>query len=70
MFSEKEVITCSLTKRSQRTLKFGYTNATLILGMTIKFIDRDIVLRNILCLNKDTHEILINDVLKQSLIRI
>lgn len=38
--------------------------------MTIKFIDNDQVLRNILCLSKDMHEIMMNDVLKQSLIRI
>ena len=38
--------------------------------MTIKFIDSDKVLRNILCLNKDMHEIMMSDVLKQSLIRI
>jgi hypothetical protein len=32
--------------------------------MTIKFIDDDKVLRNILCLNKDMNEIMTNDVLK------
>ena len=32
--------------------------------MSIKFIDSDLVLRNILCLNKDMHEIMMSDILK------
>jgi hypothetical protein len=38
--------------------------------MTLKFVDSDIVLRNLLCLNKELNEILMNDALKQSLIRV
>ena len=70
MFSDKEVILFQLAKRSQRILKFGYNNVTQILGMTLKFVDSDIVLRNLLCLNKELNEILMNDALKQSLIRV
>lgn len=37
--------------------------------MTIRFIDTDKALRNIICLSKDLNEILREEVLKQSLMR-
>ena len=41
MFSEKEMIQWSLMKRGNRFQKFGFTDLTQILGMTIRFIDDD-----------------------------
>jgi hypothetical protein len=41
MFSEREMITFSLLKRGNRMHKFGYSDLTMILGLTIKFIDDD-----------------------------
>ena len=43
---------------------------TLIVGCSIKFMDSDITLRNILLVNKDFNEILCTEVYKQSLLRI
>jgi len=37
--------------------------------MTIKFIDDDMTLRNLLLLSRDYNEVLINEVLKQALLR-
>ena len=64
MFSEKEMVTCSLLKRSNRLQKFGFTDITLILGILIRFVDSDRVLRNIICLSKDLNDILREEALK------
>ena len=56
-------------KRGNRFQKFGFTDLTQILGMTIRFIDDDQGLQNIVSLSKDLNEILREEVLKQSLMR-
>ncbi|CDW77618.1 rab-like gtpase activating [Stylonychia lemnae] len=69
MFTEKELLIWSLQKRGNRIKNFGYTDSMQILGMTIKFIDNDITLRNLLMLSRDYNEVLIQEVLKQGLLR-
>ena len=64
MFSEQEKNYWSLMKRSERLRKFGHNNITTILGLTIKFIDTDRVLRYIVSLNRDLNEVLRTEVLK------
>lgn len=54
----------SLQKRSNRLCQFGYTDITLILGCTIKFIDTDEVLMKILLCSKDINEILKHEIYK------
>ena len=44
MFNEKETLYWSLMKRGERLTKFGHSNVTTILGLTIKFIDSDVLL--------------------------
>ena len=56
-------------KRGAKLQKFGHTDTTLIIGLTIKFIDKDKTLSKLVCLNKDMNEILRDEVLRQSLIR-
>ena len=51
-------------KRGAKLQKFGHTDTTLIIGLTIKFIDKDIVLRRLISLNRDLNEILRTEVLK------
>ena len=69
MFSEKELLIWSLTRRGNRLKAFGYSNSLQILGMTIKFIGNDMELRNLLLLSRDFNEILRNEVLQQALLR-
>jgi len=69
MFTDKELLIWSLTRRGNRLKAFGYSNSLQILGMTIKFIDNDLELRNILLLSRDFNEILRNEVLEQALLR-
>jgi len=64
MFSEREMVSCSLMKRSNRLRKFGFNRTTQILGITIKFISDDYDLRNLLCLSTDLNEILREEILK------
>jgi hypothetical protein len=64
MFTEMEMKIWSLQKRSNRLVKFGHSDISLIIGMSIKYIDSDITLRNILTLNRDLSEILKEEVLK------
>mgnify|MGYP006893265378 CR=1 FL=1 len=64
MFSDKEKVTQSLQKRGNRLHKFGFSELTTILGITIRFVDSDITLRNLICLNKDMNEILKEECLK------
>ena len=69
MFTDHEVLVQSLQKRSNRLCKLGFSDMTLIVGCSIKYIDSDITLRNILVVSKDFNDILIQEVLKQSLLR-
>lgn len=64
MFSDKEIITYSLSKRSSRLAKFGYMNQTIILGVAIKFVNDEQTLKHILCMSKDIHDIMRDEVLK------
>jgi len=64
MFSEREMVTWSLQKRGNRLHKFGFNDTTQILGLTIRYVDSDQVLRNLVCLSKDMNEILREEVLK------
>jgi hypothetical protein len=59
----------SLMKRGERLQKFGFSSNATILGLTIKFIDTDKVLRKIVSLNRDLNEILREEVLKQTILR-
>ena len=64
MFSEKEMTMWSLQKRGNRLHKFGFSDLSQILGLTIKFVDSDVTLKTIVCLSKDMNEILREEVLK------
>ena len=64
MFTEKEQLIWSLTRRGNRMKMFGYSEAMQILGITIRFVDNDTTLRNILMLSRDCHEILRHEILK------
>ena len=69
MFTDHEQLVMSLQKRSNRLCKLGYSDLTLIVGCSIKFIDSDQTLRNILLLSRDFDEILRGEVYKQALLR-
>ena len=69
MFTEHETLVMSLQKKSNRLCKLGYNDMTLIVGCSIKFIDNDLTLRNILLVSKDFNEILRGEVFKQALLR-
>lgn len=69
MFSDKEMLIWSLTRRGNRLKAFGFSNSLQILGMSIKFIDNDKELVSLLQLSRDFNEILRNEVLKQALLR-
>ena len=69
MFTDHEKMVMSLQKRSNRLCKLGFSDLTLIVGCSIKFIDSDITLRNILLCCQDFNAILCDDVYKQSLTR-
>jgi hypothetical protein len=58
MFTPMEMKIWSLQKRSNRLVKFGHSDTSLIIGMSIKFIDSDETLRNLLCTSRDMSEIL------------
>jgi hypothetical protein len=58
MFNAMEMKIWSLQKRSSRLVKFGHSDVSLIIGMSIKFIDSDITLRNLLLTCRDLSEIL------------
>jgi hypothetical protein len=58
MFSEMETRIWLLTKRSNRLCKFGYSDMTLIVGLTIKFIDTDRTLKNLLLVCHDFNDVL------------
>lgn len=69
MFTEREMVIFSLLKRGNRMRKFGYSDLSQIIGLTIKFIDSDETLRTLICLSRDMNEILREECLKQSLLR-
>lgn len=64
MYSDEEIRVMSIQKKSKRLVLFGYTDITLIVGCTVKFIDSDETLRAILLCSKDTNDILKQEVLK------
>lgn len=64
MFTEHEQLVMSLQKRSNRLCKHGFSDVTLIVGCSIKFIDSDLTLRNLLLVSTNFHEILRNSVYK------
>lgn len=69
MFTEHELLVMSLLKRSNRLCKLAISDETLIAGCSIKFIDDDITLRNLLLVSSDFYEILRPSVYKQALLR-
>ena len=69
MFTEMEMKIWSLQKRSNRLVKFGHSDTTLIIGMSLKFIDSDVTLCNILATSRDMSDFLREEVLKQALLR-
>lgn len=69
MFTEQETRIWLLTKRSNRLCKFGYSDMTLIVGMMIKFVDKDSTLKNLLLVCRDFNDILKPSILKQALLR-
>lgn len=61
MFTDVEMRIWSLQKRSIRLSIFGYSDMTLVVGCSIKFIDDDRTLRKILLCCRD-----FNDILKEA----
>lgn len=64
MFTEKEQLIWSLQRRGNRLKAYGLSDPMQIVGMTIKFIDKDETLRNILLLCRDFNDLLKPQVLK------
>jgi hypothetical protein len=64
MFTDKEQLIWSLERRSNRLKAFGFSDKMQIIGMTIKYIDKDETLRNLLLLGKDYNDMLKHEVLK------
>jgi len=64
MFTDKEMLLWSLMKRGERMQKFGFSNNATIIGLTIKFIDSDDIIRQIMLLNRELNEELRNELLK------
>jgi hypothetical protein len=58
MFTDKEMLIWSLEKRGRRLKQYGVSDTMLVLGMTIKYIDDDAKLRDLLMLGKDFNETL------------
>ena len=58
MFTENELLVRSLQKRSKRLYKLGSISLTLIAGCTIKYVDSDVTLRNLLVASRDFNEVL------------
>jgi hypothetical protein len=69
MFTEKEQLIWSLQRRGNRLKAYGYSDAMMICGMSIKFIDKDQTLMNILCACKDFSNCLRQACLKQALLK-
>ena len=64
MFTDKEQLIWSLQRRGNRLKAFGLTDTMQIAGMSIKFIDNDQTLVNILACCRDFNEMLRDEVLK------
>jgi hypothetical protein len=58
MFTDKEMLLWSLEKRGRRLKQYGVSDTMLVLGMTIKYIDDDAKLRDLLMLGRDFNETL------------
>ena len=58
MFTDKEMLLWSLEKRGRRLKQCGVSDTMLVLGMTIKYIDDDAKLRDLLMLGRDFNETL------------
>lgn len=69
MFTEREQRVVSIQKRGDRLKRFGLTDQTLVMGMTIKFIDSDSTLGKILQVSRDFNELLREEILKQALLK-
>ena len=69
MFTEREQRVVSIQKRGDRLKRFGLTDQTLVMGMTIKFIDSDSTLAKILQVSRDFNELLQEEILKQALLK-
>ena len=69
MFTAKEQLIVSLQRRGNRLKQWGLTDATMLMGMTIKFLDTDQALFRVLAVCRDFNELLTDEVLKQSLLR-
>lgn len=65
--SPKDIMMISLAKRDHRIEKYG-NSKMMILAESLRFLDSDITLKNILCLNKGYHKALKNVVYKQVLL--
>lgn len=64
MFTEQETRIWQLTKRSNRLCKLGYNDLTLIVGMTVKYVNSDKTLRDLLLVCRDFNDILKPEILK------
>jgi hypothetical protein len=69
MFTAKEQLIVSLQRRGNRLKQWGFNDATMLMGMTIKFLDTDQALFRVLAVCRDFNELLTDEVLKQSLLR-
>lgn len=69
MFTDKELLIWSLERRSNRLKSWGLNDKTLIMGMSVKYIDKDETLRRLLLTCRDFNDWLKEEVLKQSLLR-
>lgn len=69
MFTEKELLIWSLSRRGNRLKAYGFNDKTQILGITIRFLDSDRDLLSILLLNRDIHELLRDEILEQALLK-
>lgn len=69
MFTAKEQLIVSLQRRGNRLKQWGLTDATMLMGMTIKYLDTDQALFRVLGVCRDFNDLLTDEVLKQSLLR-
>ena len=69
MFTEQEQLVHSLKKRTSRLRRLGYSHKTLLVGLTVKYIDSDATLLAILCSSRELHEVLAPEIYKQALLR-
>ena len=64
MFTANEQLIVSLQRRGNRLKQWGLTDATMLMGMTIKFLDTDRALFRVLAVCRDFNELLTDEVLK------